>query len=163
MKKHDEGYVLAFVMVVIVVLCLVAVSLMSISLNNMEAQSASVQRMQDKYAAMGTVEQVVAILNTTAGTATGKGDADEAIASILSGQSGVSVRVTSKPGAGDAFSGFEADVTISAQSNDIQIVCGLSWNGTLSKENGIYAVTTTECKYTSYQISAVGTGEEVVE
>lgn len=155
MKKHDEGYVLAFVMVVIVVLCLVAVSLMSISLRNLEAQNASIQRMEDKYVAMGKIEQVVAILNATDGTATGKTDADVAITSILPSELGATVQVTKKNGAAGEYTGFTATVAVVTQSNNLQISCLLEWNGVLDNSGGTYIVTTTGCKYTSYQISTV--------
>ena len=55
-KKHDEGYVLVFVMVVIAVLSLVAITLMTGALKNLQAQSASIERMKDKYVAEGMIE-----------------------------------------------------------------------------------------------------------
>lgn len=63
MKKRDEGYVLPLVLVVMVILCLVAVSVMSFALNNYKSQQASVQRMQDQYAAQGEIEKIVAKLD----------------------------------------------------------------------------------------------------
>ena len=63
-KKHDEGYVLIFVLVVISVLSIVAISLMSGALRNLQAQKASVERMQDKYAAEGMIEITVATLKS---------------------------------------------------------------------------------------------------
>ena len=51
MKKHNDGYVLPFVLVVLVVVCFVAVTLMSSALTNLQRQKASVQRMEDKYVA----------------------------------------------------------------------------------------------------------------
>lgn len=65
MKKHNEGYTLPLVMVVMVILCLVAVSIMSVALRNLKAQQASVQRMQDQYVAAGMIEKVVAQLEAT--------------------------------------------------------------------------------------------------
>lgn len=64
MKKHNEGYTLPLVMVVMVILCLVAVSIMSVALRNLKAQQASVQRMQDQYVAAGMIEKVVAQLES---------------------------------------------------------------------------------------------------
>ena len=63
MRKRDEGYALAFVLVVVVVICLVAVSMMTVSLRNLEAQTASVERMKDKYEAQGIVEQIVSSID----------------------------------------------------------------------------------------------------
>lgn len=64
MKKRDEGYALPFVLVVMVVLCLVAVSVMSFALRNLKSQQVSVQRMQDQYAAQGEIEKILAGLDT---------------------------------------------------------------------------------------------------
>lgn len=64
MKKHNEGYTLPLVMVVMVILCLAAVSIMSVALRNLKAQQASVQRMQDQYVAAGMIEKVVAQLES---------------------------------------------------------------------------------------------------
>ena len=60
MKKHNDGYVLPFVLVVLVVVSFVAVSLMSSALTNLQRQQASVQRMEDKYGALGEIEKSVA-------------------------------------------------------------------------------------------------------
>lgn len=60
MKKQNEGYVLPFVLVVTVVLCLVAVAVLSSALDNFTAQQDSIARMQDKYAAQGEIEKIVA-------------------------------------------------------------------------------------------------------
>ena len=38
MKKHDEGYALVLVLVVMLVLCLVATSVLTIALNNLKKQ-----------------------------------------------------------------------------------------------------------------------------
>lgn len=52
MKKNDDGYVLVFVMVVLIVLCISSVTLMSTSLSNLQKQ-------QDTMESMGiyTVEE----------------------------------------------------------------------------------------------------------
>lgn len=63
MRKHNEGYVLAMVMVVIAVLALVASIMLSMGLNNVQTQQAYVERMQEKYEAEGQLEVVVASLN----------------------------------------------------------------------------------------------------
>ncbi|MBR2422103.1 MAG: hypothetical protein IKB09_07120 [Oscillospiraceae bacterium] len=60
MKKHDEGYVLPLVLVVMIVMCLIATSLMSFSLQNLKSQQSSIKRMADKYEAEGVVETVIA-------------------------------------------------------------------------------------------------------
>jgi len=62
MKKHNEGYTLPLVLVVMIVMCLIAVSVMSVALHNLQAQKAPITRMQDKYEAQGEVETVIAII-----------------------------------------------------------------------------------------------------
>ena len=86
-KRNEDGYVLVYVMVVVFVLCAIALALMSSTLRTLQAQEAMVQRMTDKYEAMGEIERVVAELeyeceNTLTGTnssseAEAKSDAEE--------------------------------------------------------------------------------------
>lgn len=59
-KKHDEGYALVFVLVVMVVLSLIAISLMTAALKNLQNQKATVAQMEAKYEAQGEVEREVA-------------------------------------------------------------------------------------------------------
>lgn len=61
MKKHNEGYVLPFVLVVLVVVCLVAVSLLTASLTNLNRQQASIDQMEAKYEAQGEIEKEIAV------------------------------------------------------------------------------------------------------
>ena len=63
-KRNEEGYVLAYVMVVIFVVCSIAVALMSYSLNTIKTQENMIQRMTDKYEAMGEIERIVAEIET---------------------------------------------------------------------------------------------------
>lgn len=60
MKKHNGGYALPLVLVVMAVLCLIATAVLTNARQGLSSQRASIQRMQDKYAAQGAIEQVVA-------------------------------------------------------------------------------------------------------
>ena len=60
MKKHDEGYVLAYVTVVLLIFCLVATTILTGALHNLQSQQKAIARMQDQYAAEGMIEKVVA-------------------------------------------------------------------------------------------------------
>lgn len=62
MRKHNEGYSLVLVLVVLVVICLVATFILSFSLSNLKNQQASVERMQHRYAVAGEIEKIVAEL-----------------------------------------------------------------------------------------------------
>lgn len=58
--KQNDGYALAYVLVVLLVLAAIAFAVMTLSLNALERQQSSLNNMKDKYAAQGMVEQVVA-------------------------------------------------------------------------------------------------------
>ena len=59
MKKHNEGYALPFVLVVSVVMCIIATTVMTFSLDNLKSQQRTVERMQAKYEAAGAIEEIV--------------------------------------------------------------------------------------------------------
>ena len=65
MKKHDEGYVMLLVVVVILVLSIVSASLMSITVANLKNQRNSVKRMQEKYSAQGALEKEIAKIQSS--------------------------------------------------------------------------------------------------
>ena len=62
MKRYDEGYALALVLVVLVVVCLVAASILTLAVDNLTAQQNFVSRMQEEYTAKGKMEQIQANL-----------------------------------------------------------------------------------------------------
>lgn len=63
MKKNNEGYVLPFVLVVMIVLTIIATSLMTAALRNLQSEQAFVERMKYKYEAEGEIEKIVAQLS----------------------------------------------------------------------------------------------------
>ena len=65
MKKHDEGYVLPLVMVVLVILSAFALSVLSPAVNNLKAQQVSIARMEDRYLAKGNAEEKIGELLTS--------------------------------------------------------------------------------------------------
>lgn len=70
MKKHNEGYTLPLVMVVLLVLSIVAVTIMTTSLKNMQRQQGFIEQMQAQYEAQGKIEKVVAKLQNLDGEIT---------------------------------------------------------------------------------------------
>jgi hypothetical protein len=60
MKKHDEGYVLAYVTVILLLFCLIATGILTGAMKNMTNQQDTIQRMKDRYAAEGMIQQVIA-------------------------------------------------------------------------------------------------------
>jgi len=61
-KRNTEGYVLAYLLIVIAVMGAIAATLMTSTVQVMAAQQNSIRYMQDKYEAMGEVEKLVAEL-----------------------------------------------------------------------------------------------------
>ena len=65
MKKHDEGYALVFVLVVMAVLGIVATTLMTGAMKNLQAQNTSLFQMQAKYKAQGEIEKTVQLIENS--------------------------------------------------------------------------------------------------
>lgn len=63
MKKHNEGYTLVLVLVVMLVLTTVATAILTFSVSNLKNQQAMVERMEAKYEAMGAIEAAMAQLD----------------------------------------------------------------------------------------------------
>ena len=68
-NKHNEGYTLPLVMVVLLVLAIVAVTIMTTSLKNMLRQQSFIDTMKAQYEAQGQIEQIVAQLENLGTTA----------------------------------------------------------------------------------------------
>jgi hypothetical protein len=62
MKKHDEGYVLAYVTVVLLLFCLIATMILTGAMKNMTAQQDTIQRMKDRYAAEGMIQKAIVMI-----------------------------------------------------------------------------------------------------
>ena len=60
MKKHDEGYILAYVTVVLLVFCLVATTILTGALQNLQNQQNANEKMKQQYIAAGELEKVIA-------------------------------------------------------------------------------------------------------
>lgn len=63
MRKNNDGYVLPFVLVVMIVLTIISTSLMTAALRNLQSQQKFTERMETKYAAEGEIEKIVAQLS----------------------------------------------------------------------------------------------------
>lgn len=71
--RRDSGYVLVYVVAVIVILCILVPAACSNSLRNLKAQQASVERMRQLYTAEGQIERFAAEVQAQAETL-GSGD-----------------------------------------------------------------------------------------
>lgn len=151
MKKHDEGYVLAFVMVVITVLCLIAVLLMPLSLRNLEAQNDSIRRMQDKYAAQGVIETVVAKMDSDIEI----GDLDD-LETVLKSYLGADDEFNLySPDGIDEDESFTAKVMITAKRGSARVEATLIWYADVTEAGGNYQITPNLLQYEAYQVSSI--------
>ncbi|MBQ9330809.1 MAG: hypothetical protein IJ221_07540 [Oscillibacter sp.] len=74
MKRRDEGYILIYVLVVVVVLCAIVTGVCTVALRNLQTQERSIQRTRALYEAEGAIEELIAQLETYE---TGVQDGDE--------------------------------------------------------------------------------------
>ena len=58
MKKHNEGYTLVYVLVVLAVLCLVASAVLSSAIRNLQFQKKAAASMADKYTVQGEIDRI---------------------------------------------------------------------------------------------------------
>ena len=150
-KKHDEGYVLIFVLVVIAVLSIVAISLMSGALRNLQAQKASVERMQAKYDAQGEVEKQIADMSVIIGqTKQGVTYSSESIALAALIQEINSLKAV----AADSCS-MEVAVEVESEGTVVRIECEVILHGIVQVQaGGGYMIQAPESiSYASYKIS----------
>ena len=61
LRKDNGGYALAYVLIVVLVLCAVAVSVCTAALKNYQAQERSIRQTQQLYQAEGEIEKFVAL------------------------------------------------------------------------------------------------------
>lgn len=66
MMKRNEGYTLAYVVIVLAILAIIAMATMSLALFPQRSQQLTLERMQNKYEAQGLVEQVIGQLEHAA-------------------------------------------------------------------------------------------------
>lgn len=167
MKKHDEGYALPFVLVVMVIICLVGISIMSSSLNNLQNQKASIERMQDQYAAAGKIEKVLAILqqNKSITSTIIEGACSTAGMPMESEEINFVSQVDTTRENKDENG--EISFTLKTESGMVEIATDIVIKGTikwtkLSDEDTIsYDVSAAKYTYSSYEINIISEGGEI--
>ena len=121
MRKNNEGYVLPFVLVVMIVLTIITTSLMTAALRNLQSQQKFMERMVDKYQAEGEIEKIVAQLD---GIVEVTGYTDSDIKELL------------EPKVKQLCNAVNAKVTVSSvseeQDSDVQVISG---DGTETGDN----------------------------
>lgn len=178
MRKYDEGYALPFVLVVMVVLCLVAASLMTGSLRNLKSQQASIERMQDQYKAQGAIEKVVAQLEDESNLSNLSGDdaakvIKDKIASICNNiyNNGEAANPNANPAdnplvENEEAQTFEYKFKLTSIYGKSQIECDLKLAGKIVKEGTMtvpvtytYTITEPTVDYETYKISSYNSAE----
>lgn len=165
MKKREEGYVLAFVLVVIVVICLVAVSMMTVSLRNLEAQTASVERMQDKYQALGLMEETInsaswniELPQVVNGTSRSK---QETIVAYLQDKFSTVLQdddvFVSEAAEGARFTA-EFDLLVQPDDSSHKVSVSVEWTGKIVENESNYIISESEVTYSSYELVSAETG-----
>ena len=162
MRKRDEGYALAFVLVVVVVICLVAVSMMTVSLRNLEAQTASVERMKDKYEAQGIVEQIVSSIDSEfkcaklAAEHPVESSLEDHFSELNSAVKDVEVNVANAT----EGNSFTAKLVISALSNDgsVQVNAVIAIVANVTDGTNEYIVSNPNVTYISHEVVSTGGG-----
>lgn len=148
-KKHDEGYALIFVLVVMVVLSIIAISLMSGALKNLTNQTATVDRMQEKYTAQGEMEKQIATLIYRLTDPEDKQDLNEIIG--LEVAQGKVQTLLGFPEL-DWKNAHDCALDLKVSKGSVVIECSVVFKNVLSGD-GPYKIEKPLIEYTSYSIS----------
>lgn len=171
MKKNDDGYVLPFVLVVLIVMALVATTALSAALRNINTQQNFIKRMEVRYMAEGEIERVRAELMNPSGytvsVSVGETEKDaiqkkieatcntELDFNIGEGDIDVSpVEPLNPPG--DFTCIFTLVSTASEDSNNVTVTATMELKGKIQQNSGSYMITPTGMKYLSYEIGGTG-------
>lgn len=129
MKKRDGGYVLVYVLIVIVLVSALGLSVCSVALRNLQAQERETLQMKDTYAAEGEVERFYAWLLSK------QFDIDTFMHEVgeYPGEPG---------GTPEALSGVKVEVTGPTEPGDLYTVTFTSTSGSMKVE-AVMSVTAT--------------------
>ena len=149
MKKHNEGYTLVLVLVVLTVLCLLSSALLTMAVKNLQAQKAIQRQLQDKYTAQGEIEKIVGQLNLLI-------EGQAASAELAKESEGCTITCTG------GQVGQKTVLSVAVQSGSVRIECELNLAEAVFAEDETgtkYTFTgLTGLEYTSYEIKTASTG-----
>lgn len=161
MRKHNEGYALPFVLVVITVLFLVALAISTVSLRNLQSQQASIQQMQDKYEAQGQIEIVTALIDNISSKTH---ISDLASLGNLDDDEDIEVEIIPQDPSNLSEDATSLEVTLVTSVGNTKITCTLLLHSTDVIPTGtgpiIYQLTNPSYEYISYNISTAGGGTD---
>lgn len=117
MKKRDDGYVMVYVTVVLLLFCMIATMLLSGAMKNMQTQQNAIAQMRDRYAAEGMIERVVAGENNIEGVTIDDTDGNKTITATYGTATIVCVMDKNRVTSYQVFYGIggEADATDASQ------------------------------------------------
>ena len=165
MKKHDEGYTLVLVMVVLIVLCLLVSYALTFSLHNLKTQQTAALRVQDQYAAAGEIEaalgQLQALIEKYPETVILEVTQDSDAGTCTLTTKEASPYTVTFPGTADLKNG---KLFLTAQSGTARIDCTLQLTAGAFHEDqeheGVITITKLEgVEYLSYEMSLVKEGD----
>ena len=165
MKKHNEGYTLVLVMVVLIVLCLLVSYVLTFSLHNLKTQQTAALRVQDQYAAAGEIEaavvQLQAFIDKYPETVTLKAAQDSDAGTCTLTTKEESPYTVTFPGTADLKNG---KLFLTAQSGTARIDCTLqliagSFKEEENNQGGITITKLEGVEYLSYEMSLVKEGD----
>lgn len=151
MRKYNEGYTLPFVLVVFLVISLVATSILTISLQNLQSQKASIQRMEEKYAAKGMMESKIASLMESVnytGTFTQLESAQKAYSDHMHRAAGVTVNWHEE---------HSCIVPLSVETESVRVECELLLKNVIIHADG-YTISSPAVSYLTYTVTSVENG-----
>lgn len=174
MRKHNEGYVLPLVLVVMVIMSLIAVGVMSVSLRNLQAQKSDIERMQAQYAAQGQIETAMAKLTANLNSLkTGTGNTmdteesdtriEDAIHGALTVPEGSTQYVKLAQTDGIVWTknddgSFSCTVSLYATDpkNQVRIDCTILLEKVITAAGNVHFYQAPEIVYTSYEMTSMG-------
>lgn len=159
MKKNDDGYVLPFVLVVLIVMALVATTALSAALRNINTQQNFIKRMQDRYQAEGEIERVVAELIDAEYDLVTQNAIYEVLSEACDNRGTNDYQTSSGQNEAAAIpEGATLNYPFSLESryNTVVIKADIVFTGTVQEDGGKYKINTPQITYTSYEIGGAG-------
>lgn len=182
MKRNEGGYVLAYVVVVIVILCILVPAACANSLRNLRAQQASIERTRQLYEAEGQIERFVAEVEEQSKGLQGEGDVSDAKTAFADKVSAVASGIASDmvdSGSSEGFSlertpdgneKYQCEISLISTAGDVTIKAVVETNVQIhvehhseETESGIrewdtYEIEGCTITYTSYDITSTERG-----
>lgn len=162
MRKHNEGYALVLVLVVLLVLCILSSFMLTFSLRNLKQQEASANRLQAQYDAAGKIEIEMGrlqdfIKRIPQGTTVTAVAEPENSKVTFTTQDAVPVSLEVQGAA--KLEGGKLNLILVSASETVQIDCVLQFAAVVSGDASHYSLTNlTGVEYVSYEISALEGG-----